>query len=417
MLNILPTEKLLPRLKELLATTTKIHMAMAWAGGHKAPKLIIDWAARQGNVLQTIVGTTGTATSPEALRGFLRHGKLQLRPLKTERLFHPKLLIFHGNKTSFAWVGSANLTDGGFGANTEAVIELSGDISKITKFFNALWKQGRLATEEDINEYEETRRDRLLKREASASSEFIVYPSDRLDLLLPDAGHDWPSYLHALHDCDTLWHTSDWPHTIYSGEHNYLTAIGRIRSILAGLTDAPWDRDDIRQIFGYTTRNSEIDLDARYVLGAMHRPYNRLLNTLTSPSLGTALRRRIVTGLASIRNAEPHRIPDMAEAFINGLRDGQNTGLDVWPSVSTRLLAITRPDVCVSSNRQSRTGLRRLFLVDRKVNLVTGAGYAELLRTIQTRPWWKSNAPPSGLEHRLWQHRAALLDAFVYDWP
>ncbi|CUW37467.1 protein of unknown function [Magnetospirillum sp. XM-1] len=413
-MTILTTEMLSGRLTELLSKCKSVEICVAWATMPKAARDIIEWARTKGGnkVLKAIIGVSGTATSAQALAEFASVGQLKLGH-SASGCFHPKVYIFHHDKGATAWIGSANLTSGGFERNDEAVMEVSGDVSAITAYFRQKWKKLPLAAHSDIAAYRNRQRQERSRPNYRPTAEENE-PSNRLELLSPNAKLSWAEYVDALKECNSLWSGQEWPHTIFSDTHNYLTAIHRISALLAGLGSQPWSSDDMREVFGVPLISVPSTIDARYVLGRMHRPYTRLHSQLTT-SAGAALRKKIITDLAVIRQStNVSTIPALAGAFIDDLRNQ----FKIVPALSSRLLTLTRPDVCVSSNTKSRKGLAHLFFPGKKVNLKDGSNYATLLTEIQTRDWWKGPRPPGTdlIEAQLWDARAALLDAFVYDW-
>lgn len=416
MVRILPTGNLLPELKNQLKTAEHVDIYVAWATGAPPAREILDWAKRPGRTLRAIIGTTGRITGHAILRDFMSAGSLQLRS-QPKGCFHPKVYLFRANGHTTALIGSPNLTGRAFSDNTEVAALISDESDDFTRFFQARWSEGRIATTADIDKYEARLKAERLKPGYVASKD-EAEPSNRLELLSPDANVDWKQYLSALKQCDALWTSEDWPHTIFSNTYNYLNAIEHIQAILGGLGESPWPIDHIRQVFGVVLERDKSTIDGRYVLGRMHRPYTRLLATLAGDSnAGGMLRRKITTGLKDIRTAPPEQIPGLAAEFMDSLRAPNNPGIDVWPSLSSRFLALMRPDVCVSSNTRSRPGLHYLFLNGQRADLSKGAGYKRLLEAIQTRRWWRSGTPSQpDFDIRLFKYRAALLDAFVYDW-
>ncbi len=76
---------------------------------------------------------------------------------KTKSNFHPKVYLFYINNNYNAFVGSANLTDGGLEDNIELNYKITNqeDCLSILNWFNALYKESYPLTEENILAYEE----------------------------------------------------------------------------------------------------------------------------------------------------------------------------------------------------------------------------------------------------------------------
>jgi hypothetical protein len=79
-------------------------------------------------------------------------------------------------------------------------------------------------------------------------------------------------------------------------------------------------------------------------------------------------------------------------------------------AVTSRLLAMKRPDQFVCLNKGNRGKLCRGF----GVKGVNYERYWEIIMRIMDSLWWKSDAPTDSVEHSVWDARAAMLDAICY---
>jgi hypothetical protein len=80
--------------------------------------------------------------------------------------------------------------------------------------------------------------------------------------------------------------------------------------------------------------------------------------------------------------------------------------------VSSRLLALARPDSLISVNGKSKRNLAE-FLDMSAHRLQQPAGYEEAIHRVHNEPWWNSTAPADQQELSAWNARAALIDCFV----
>jgi hypothetical protein len=79
---------------------------------------------------------------------------------------------------------------------------------------------------------------------------------------------------------------------------------------------------------------------------------------------------------------------------------------------ATRLLTIARPDCFIVLNNKSKDWLQKatgLSLAGK------GRSYTELLRWLSRQQWFRAPTPRDETERRIWNIRAALLDAFAYE--
>lgn len=100
-----------------------------------------------------LVVRLGFPTSPKALRSIITKDNVQIR-FFTDRSFHSKLYIF-GDRASL--IGSANLTKAAFKTNQEIMMVVPSDdprFDELALLFNEYWKDSKVLTPKDINEYE-----------------------------------------------------------------------------------------------------------------------------------------------------------------------------------------------------------------------------------------------------------------------
>src|SRR5690606_16717789 len=104
-----------------------------------------------------------------------KKGLFECAVYKSDFNFHPKVYLIKSNDEYVAFVGSANLTDGGFENNVELNYKISNqaDCLDILNWFNSLFKEGYPLTDENIDEYEsqlvsikETEQERKRKRKS-----------------------------------------------------------------------------------------------------------------------------------------------------------------------------------------------------------------------------------------------------------
>ena len=146
----LTTNKLLTRFKDNLKDTDKVDIAVAWATSGPALDHLEDWGKVHPGRIRALIGTSGNATDPIALERLAKIGELRLAD-ENSILFHPKVYIFHGQPLT-AWVGSANLTRGGFQNNEEAIFETTQG-QGVLDWFEERWKECDELRPDDISNY------------------------------------------------------------------------------------------------------------------------------------------------------------------------------------------------------------------------------------------------------------------------
>ena len=109
-------------------------------------------------------------------------------------------------------------------------------------------------------------------------------------------------------------------------------------------------------------------------------------------------------------NATGNEIARNAHKAMQAIRMIDGFGV----AAATRLLTLARPDCLVSVNGQSAAGLGALSGLP-KTRDSLAVNYIELLNWVYEQPWFNARQPDDPLERTIWNCRAALLDAFVYE--
>ena len=131
---LIGSNQLSKRFRELASEAGRIDIAVAWARPCEAIEAL---AASYANI-RIAVGISKNFTDPTTLRRLNDIAELRIVPDDSSRIFHPKYYLFHG-KQSICWVGSANLTGGGFGGNVELVHEFKINSDEHRDWFEPIW--------------------------------------------------------------------------------------------------------------------------------------------------------------------------------------------------------------------------------------------------------------------------------------
>ncbi|WGQ11864.1 phospholipase D family protein [Pedobacter gandavensis] len=100
-------------------------------------------------------------TPPKILRELMeltKKGKIQFKVFSVAKIFfHPKVYIWRKKGNYKAYVGSGNLTEGGWKKNTELFWEVDkeAECQKLVEWFNVHMKMGIVADEKFIHDYEQ----------------------------------------------------------------------------------------------------------------------------------------------------------------------------------------------------------------------------------------------------------------------
>lgn len=147
------------------------------------------------NCIQHHIVGIDLPTPPSVLRSMQakqEKGLFECTIYKSDFNFHPKVFLIRSSDRYTAFVGSSNLTDGGFQNNIELNYNTSNqsDCLDILNWFNSLYKDGYPLSDENIHEYEnqfesikETEKELRRKRKSIVlkKPKTIANPLDAID--------------------------------------------------------------------------------------------------------------------------------------------------------------------------------------------------------------------------------------------
>jgi HKD family nuclease len=151
---LLTRDTLLERLRHHLQRSRQVDIAVAWACDCDALSGLLQFA-NSGTPLRAIIGISGNATHPNALRALNGCGQLRIAT-NAEGLFHPKFYLFHQHNGRIAWIGSANLTRRGFQQNEELVFEFADEDGGASEWLNRFWDSPPEDCDNTLDTYEKT---------------------------------------------------------------------------------------------------------------------------------------------------------------------------------------------------------------------------------------------------------------------
>ena len=408
--KVLCGDNLYARFTALLSKAYSVDIAVAWATPGEHLQALDNATASRDVKVRAIVGISGNATHPDALKGLSRitGGDLRIVP-KGDRLFHPKLYLFerHGGGIvkRQAWIGSANFTRAGFGghsnANEEIVLEVGpGErADALADWFQARWDRCRMDSRvsEVIRRYtEDWKRSPPHPQVRQITSGSV---SRRRDLI-GDAHRPLTlkGYGQALNECEEELRDKGWEVLDPQGR-SYMRVISARRKLLLGA--ASWsqlDADSQKRLKGSYRRK---DLEWWGLMGRMGRK--------NWPAV-CLNERKIRASLDAVLQAHDHEFPGIAVDAMRELTDIDNVGY----GTATLVLALARPDRLLSLNGASENGLGALASKSPST-LGKPDNYRELLRWLYDQPWYADGPPTEEDLEPIWRFRAALIDSFVYE--
>ena len=390
------------RFVELASQAKRIDVAVAWA----RPCEAIEALAASGADIRIVVGISNNFTIPTTLRRLTTFAELRIVPDKPPRIFHPKYYCFHGQKT-ICWVGSANLTGGGFGGNVELVHEFNVNIEEDRDWFECLWEALEPDAMPTIAEYE---------RNYKPPKRIPPPPYRGAEPELPSLAdiETWSDFVKGLRAYDAYYRYHEYDENVLGETHSWLHTISAGREVVR-LDD--WTQLTRRECYILRGRDKEEGNWA--LLGNVLMGAEYVFNNDNMPEVGP-IRMQIREQADQVLVADSGEIADVAcdaMGAIRNLRHVEDADRRIGHAAATRWLALARPDYLVSVNNASALGLGEASGLPR-VSSNLADGYLDLLNWLHERPWFNKfngRQPDDLLERDIWNCRAALVDVFVYD--
>jgi hypothetical protein len=326
-------------------------------------------------------------------------------------LFHPKVFIFHRQEQPIAWVGSANLTSGGFLNNVEGVLE-SDQTDDIGAWFDQLWNALPQDPGPAIDEYEAQWTPP--RRLPSPIPERKRSDNDQGELLQLEDGapRDWVEFLDHIDRADRYWasrsagQSVEW--SVLAETYSWLETIQTGQLLTRRRDWITFTPDEVRILLGLNDKTGAWGL-----LGSMRGAgYGKQVFFAKEPAAQRDLRRI----QASLRRVE------LASGWSH-IVDAASSALDemcavhgVSTAIATRLLTLSRPDVCVSVNRGSAPKMAAAAKLGlNEATIRQPKNYRAILEWVGRQPWYNTPQPDVSRDATLWGMRAALLDVFFYE--
>ena len=417
---ILRGDNLHGRFKDLLKTNTRVDIATAWATGGEHLQVLADATKRKrrGVKVRAIVGITGNATRPDALKELygITNGDLRIVGDRG-RLFHPKLYLFgrhiDGFVTRHAWVGSANFTNAGFGGNAEANEEIIVEIGPgettdaLAAWFRERWN--RCPTDTPVMDIIRQYTENWKRTPPNPDFRKLVYGavSRRSDLL--DDAHrplTLEEYRRALKECEEMLKDEEKEWGVLNPRgRSYMRVISERQQLLLG--EARWSQEEDGDV---ATLDSESQIQLKGGVPRGDSAWWGLLGRMARSNWKAVLDHedKIRRILEKVVSADDTEFPDVAVAAMQEL-----TSIDkVAHGTATLLLTLARPDRLLSLNSASQKAYGKLSRMSPST-LGEPQNYRKLLQWLYAQPWYADSPPTEEDLVPVWNFRAALVDAFV----
>ena len=392
--EFLNTKQIAKELHRFISDFDEFYWAIAWASdGPLAEELL----ANSEKIRKLAIGISFSQTDPKLLR--------QLRACKQARIakgtgngiFHPKVYYFQSGDKAAAIVGSANFTRAAMTNNVEAALLLrgiaaDGPLRDIRETVEYLWKQGEDIDDEFLASYERAYGANQRHHKALNRPPKIIRPKKNAthpNLL----GKSWDDYTRLVKCCS--------PEEL----DERLNVLRRARYLLNSVAAFSHLREDQRKAIAGMVRSEE-NLNWLWFGSMLGAGFFIERVADNNQHLSEALDRVPSTGEVMEEDYLAF-IEEFELAFRGSKRKG-------GVAAASRLLAMKRPDyfICVNSkNRDELSGV----LDFAKSTLNFEKYWPEIIEPIMQAKWWQARRPKGkGIEERIWDGRAAMLDAIYY---
>jgi len=373
-----------------------LKIACAWCGD---PSHILPYSyltSTENNLkVEIVMGVAFNQSHPDAIQFFIDN-KINVRIFNTAiNLFHPKCYLFKEKSKIALFIGSSNFTYSGFYNNTELNMLIEGDLVEQIDYINKLFNEWEsddysfIPNEKWLNDYREAyNKQRILERKNR-----IVTPRDNEESISVSS-----------------WLTKANWNTYY-------------QKVIAGLAEKERDEFGYSAVLDAARDNLPLPWDAtifnnienRRIIGGIGK-YGWLGNVAASGRFrkfmakGSVEKKRIA--VAAINNICSLDTPLNINVLTKNLDILTEIGhtIKVW----SRILTILRPDYyCTVASPSVREKLSRTLEIP-KSHFENVEGYIKLIRLIHSCPWYNSRKPSGETAIKIWERRAAFMDAIFY---
>ena len=382
-------------LRRLMKVHRKFYWAVAWGSNNPA---LADLLRYRDKITKLVIGTHFYQTPPAFLEKF--EDAEAVRVMAPDgATFHPKTYLFVSRERSALVVGSANFTQAAMGGNVEACCLIEGASNEklfedVLKFItNECWGKAVVIDADFLRDY---RIQHAATKDArTALKKFATLRRPKPTAKMGDPMEmDWAEFVQ----------------NVRREKHfeKRLKVLARARVLFDNVENfSMLSQIERKAIAGTLGRNEEGPDNLDWGLFGSMFGFGVLKKRVNENSLEISRALDCIPSAGPLRRDDYNRfVEHYGEAFDGESRVG---GI---PSAS-RLLAMKRPDCFVCIDKANKTGLSAHFgLAASAVNLENY--WTDLIEPIRLSQWWRVPRA-SGVEGKVWDGRAAFLDALFYE--
>lgn len=380
------------KLKGLIERHEHIAISVAWASA--GTEVFRSLIKHKKKIQHSTIGTHFYQTHPDVLDAFTgsRATRFMLQP---RGVFHPKAYAFWSKSGWDVLLGSANLTAGAMGTNSELVLHISSNSAEADFLQNLLvqlrkyWEGAETVTAETAGRYRTLwhAQQPALRRVSGAYSDD---GNGKAPVHTEVMSMTWSEFYKRVkadpyHGFDKRCDLLEVVNGAFRRHGTFAEMELGMRKTIAGLPN------DLNEHWGW--------FGSMKGAGYYHQAVNE-----NNVHISAALDHIPLDGEVSRRQYDAY-----VEEFIKAFPQGRH-GI----GIASRLLALKRPDTFVCLDAKNKSQLCKDFGAKQ-----TGMSYErywdELICRIRDSVWWGEEMPDDEKEARVWSGRAAMLDAIFYE--
>jgi hypothetical protein len=382
-------------LTRLMQAHRKLYWAVAWGSDNPA---LAELLRHKSKIARLVIGTHFYQTSPAFLEQFEDDEAVRVMP-PNGATFHPKVYLFVSKERSALVVGSANFTRSAMASNVEACCLIEGPSSEglfvdMREFItDECWEEAVVIDADFLRAYRiqhaatKGARAALKKFSPLRRPKSSARRGDPLEM-------DWSAFVQRVRSEEYF--------------EKRLKVLARARVLFDGVDNfSMLDRIERKAIAG--------------TLGGKEKGPGSLDWGLFGSMFGFGVLKSKINGNAAAISDALDCIPptgavtqdnynDFVERYAEAFEGESHVG---GIASASRLLAMKRPDCFVCIDKANKTGLSAHFGLAASAVKIENY-WADLIEPIRLSPWWRASRPP-GTEGKIWDGRAAFLDALFYE--
>ncbi len=380
-------------LSRLVTKYPNIAFAVAWASAETEVFKELD--KNRNRIYKAVIGTHFYQTHPDVLDAFVDSDVVRFI-LQPSGIFHPKIYIFWDETHWEILMGSANLTDGALKRNTEVMVLISDDDQGGSVFnqetidlIDTYWGEAHTINQSEALSY----RSLWLKQQPSLrrlSGQYGKNTKAKAPVDSAVMAMSWTQFFASVqldnhHNFEERCDFLRGVHNAFETTDHFHQMNLSMRKTIAGLP-----ADDYNKHWGWFGSMQ----GAGYYRQAVNSNNLHISKALDEiPANGPIVREHYDAYLA-----------EFTKAFPNG-----GHGI----ATASRLLALKRPDYFVCFDSKNKQDLCKDFGI-KKSGMDYQRYWEEIIERIIDSAWWNEPRPNNAVAGKVWDGRAAMLDAIFY---